>query len=232
MKGNVIGFDPDTNTGAISGHDGNRYDFITLDWRGPGRPRHGDLVDFQAVDQRATDIFLVEAAYAAPGFGEFYFSAKGRISRSQYWLRFMLPYFAISFGLQLIAEATEEKSLAHGAIGLILFAFSIVALWPSLAILIKRMHDRNRSGWLCLLLYGPLIVFMVLLTIWIATSAAAIAAMVAAGSLAAAPLIGVLGIVVVMSGLVCGAIGLWFFIEFGCLRGTIGSNRYGPDPVR
>jgi uncharacterized membrane protein len=25
MRGNVIGFDPDANAGAISGHDGNRY---------------------------------------------------------------------------------------------------------------------------------------------------------------------------------------------------------------
>lgn len=24
---------------------------------------------------------------------------------------------------------------------------------------------------------------------------------------------------------------LWWFIEFGCLRGTIGPNRFGPDPV-
>lgn len=24
---------------------------------------------------------------------------------------------------------------------------------------------------------------------------------------------------------------VWFFIEFGCMRGTIGVNRYGPDPV-
>ena len=29
MKGNVIGFDSDTNTGAISGHEGNRYVYAT-----------------------------------------------------------------------------------------------------------------------------------------------------------------------------------------------------------
>src|SRR5580693_1356522 len=95
MKGNVIGFDPDTNTGAISGHDGNRYDFVTLDWRGTGHPRRGDLVDFQAIEQRATEIYLIEPAYAPPGLAAFYFSPYGRISRSQYWQRFMLPYIAI-----------------------------------------------------------------------------------------------------------------------------------------
>jgi uncharacterized membrane protein YhaH (DUF805 family) len=26
-------------------------------------------------------------------------------------------------------------------------------------------------------------------------------------------------------------VAIWFLVEFGCLRGTIGANRYGPDPV-
>ena len=68
MKGNVLGFDPDTNTGAISGYDGQRYDFVTAEWRGAGRPRRGDVVDFQAIDQRATEIYLVERDLCAAGF--------------------------------------------------------------------------------------------------------------------------------------------------------------------
>ena len=24
---------------------------------------------------------------------------------------------------------------------------------------------------------------------------------------------------------------VWAFVELGCLRGTVGSNRYGPDPL-
>src|SRR5260370_13769275 len=57
MKGNVIGFDPDSNAGAISGHDGNRYDFVRLDWRGSARPSRGAVVDFVADGQRATQIY-------------------------------------------------------------------------------------------------------------------------------------------------------------------------------
>ena len=26
-------------------------------------------------------------------------------------------------------------------------------------------------------------------------------------------------------------VGLWFFVELGCLRGTVGPNQYGPDPL-
>jgi uncharacterized membrane protein YhaH (DUF805 family) len=27
------------------------------------------------------------------------------------------------------------------------------------------------------------------------------------------------------------AVAVWFFVELGCLRGTIGDNQYGPDPL-
>ena len=63
MKGNVLGFDPLTNTGAISGHDGQRYEFVTLDWHGPGRPGRGETVDFVADGPRATQIYPLRERY-------------------------------------------------------------------------------------------------------------------------------------------------------------------------
>src|SRR5579862_5866741 len=63
MKGDVIGFDPDTNAGAISGHDGRRYDFVTLEWRSGGRPVRGAVVDFVADGERATQIYPTIARY-------------------------------------------------------------------------------------------------------------------------------------------------------------------------
>jgi uncharacterized membrane protein len=57
MKGNVLGFDPDSNTGAISGHDGQRYDFVRLEWRGRGAPGRGETVDFVPDGTRATQIY-------------------------------------------------------------------------------------------------------------------------------------------------------------------------------
>jgi uncharacterized membrane protein len=57
MKGNVLGFDLETNTGAISGHDGQRYDFVRLDWRGAGLLVRGLTVDFVAECGRATQIY-------------------------------------------------------------------------------------------------------------------------------------------------------------------------------
>src|SRR5882672_10331368 len=73
MKGNIIGFDPEANTGAITGHDGKRYEFATLDWHGGHPPRHGDVVDFAPDGSRAAQIYPIEPEYVQPGFLMFYF---------------------------------------------------------------------------------------------------------------------------------------------------------------
>jgi uncharacterized membrane protein YhaH (DUF805 family) len=231
MQGNVIGFDPDTNTGAISGHDGNRYDFATIDWRGRGQPRHGDVVDFQPDRQHATQIYLLEPEYVAPSFGRFYFSAAGRISRAQYWLRFIVPYFAITMVLQIIAAISGIGSVINTTISVILLIFSLIAIWPSFAVLIKRMHDRNKSGWYILFIIIPAVIFAFLLFAWIGALIIAAAAGEDVTTAAGASL-GIFGVLVIIFGMVVLGLDIWFFVEFGCLRGTIGANRFGPDPVR
>jgi uncharacterized membrane protein YhaH (DUF805 family) len=221
MKGNVIGFDPDTNTGALSGYDGLRYDFATRDWHGRNQPRHGDVVDFQIGEaQRAQDIYVIEPEYVPPSFGGFYFSAKGRVSRSQYWLKFILPLFVIGLILGILKAINGETGTNKGPFSTLTFLFQLFTLWPGIAILVKRIHDRDKSGWLAWLLYGPLIVALIFTII-------AIVAFAYSDNAVWAP-----GIVAGLAWLVAVVVGIWFFIEFGCLRGSIGSNRFGPDPVR
>ena len=63
MKGNVLGFDPDANSGAISGHDGQRYDFVRLEWRGSAMPVRGAVVDFVVDGNRAIQIYPLVAQF-------------------------------------------------------------------------------------------------------------------------------------------------------------------------
>jgi uncharacterized membrane protein YhaH (DUF805 family) len=223
MKGNVIGFDPDTNTGAISGHDGRRYDFATADWHSSRRPRRGDLVDFAPDNQRATQIYAMEAEYVAPSFGAFYFSPAGRISRSQFWLRFFLPWFIISIILNIIARGTGEAG------NIILNIWLLVALWPSIAVFIKRIHDRNKSGALVWALIGPEILAIIFSFI----SGIAVASALNAGQTPEQAVQGAATVLMItlILWIITGIVGIWFFIEFGCMRGTIGPNQYGSDPV-
>ncbi len=45
-----------------------------------------------------------------PSFGPFYFSARGRIPRSQYWLKFFLPVFVVSLVLAAITVTSGGSS--------------------------------------------------------------------------------------------------------------------------
>ncbi len=211
MKGNVIGFDPDTNTGAISGHDGKRYEFATADWHSHDKkPAHGDLVDFAPEGERATQIYLLEPEYVAASFGQFLFSLNGRISRSQFWLKWFLPVIAVYVGLGLVMGAAfgGGSFRAAGAVFVLMLILDLVLLWPNIAVMVKRIHDRNKSGWIVLAFYVPLFL-----------------------SIVARMSIGIGHPVAVFFNLIVLAVGIWFLIDFGFMRGTIGENRYGPDPV-
>ena len=61
MRGTIIGFDADTNTGAISGEDGGRYDFVRLEWRGGRQPSRGTVVDFVPEGMQARQVYAVNA---------------------------------------------------------------------------------------------------------------------------------------------------------------------------
>lgn len=98
----------------------------------------------------------------------FLFSFEGRSSRESYWL-----FIAASFGLSIVmlfAVGTPTETQA--------MIFWLILLWPVLAVIVKRYHDRNKSGLWCLV--------HILI-----------------------PPIGI--------------------IECGFLRGTSGTNRFGPD---
>ena len=147
------------------------------------------------------------------GFVWFYLSPAGRVSRSQFWLKFVLPVGGIEAVLNLLA------SLDADVLPYLLNIFQLIVLWPGIAVLVKRVHDRDRSGWLAWALYGPLILTAIVITM---TVTAADADGDAPDPLAIAA--GILALIDL-------GVGLWFMVEFGCRRGTLGPNRYGPDPL-
>jgi len=177
MKGTLLGFDPSIDTGAIAGHDGHRYNFTGQDWRSSGAPCAGEDVDFDIKAGQATAVYRLRLARAEFRWSNFLLSFNGRACRSQYWLFYVLPSLIIG-----VVVAFLDAAIASGS-GTLSSLYALIALWPSLAVGVKRCHDRDMSGWWLLLLLIPLV----------------------------------------------GAI--WGFIVLGCLRGTVGDNRFGPDPT-
>jgi uncharacterized membrane protein YhaH (DUF805 family) len=140
-------------------------------------------------------------------WGHLFFTFSGRINRAKYWLA-VLIYFAIYVVLAVLGYVTDDNAIFQAINGML----NIVIFISSLAVGVKRLHDRNKSGWYLVLFY---IVPGILVTAGIVVGTVMEDSIVIASIL----------------GLAAFAIGVWAFVELGCLRGTIGANQYGPDPL-
>jgi len=145
--------------------------------------------------------------------GTLLFGFNGRINRAKYWLATLI-YFVVSVIVVGVEFGLGEESIAGPALRTIV---DIGIAISGIAVGIKRLHDRDKSGLWLLFFYvvpGVLITLAILLGIFgIAGESSA--------NLAVAALLG----------LAAFAIAVWMFVELGCLRGTVGPNRYGPDPL-
>ena len=138
------------------------------------------------------------------------FSYQGRINRAKFWLAVLVFVVAgiVAAILGAISGSDALGQLLTGVVNLVCFVSGIF-------VAIKRLHDRDRSGWWLLLFYIAPSVLLTIGIIW------AIAAIVGNSS-------GSTGFLISLAGF---AIGVWGFVELGCLRGTVGPNQYGPDPL-
>jgi uncharacterized membrane protein YhaH (DUF805 family) len=84
--------------------------------------------------------------------------------------------------LTVLIDIAAGTYNASEGIGVVSGLFVLLALYTSIAVAVKRCHDRDRSGWFLLVGIIPLI-------------------------------------------------NLWVLVELGFMRGTVGSNRYGSDPL-
>jgi uncharacterized membrane protein YhaH (DUF805 family) len=146
------------------------------------------------------------------------FSFEGRINRAKFWLAPLIWFAAIYSSMTIFTWVILGILLATGnhshfvSSETMLPAFYLAPLlvifvWLFAATVIKRLHDRAKSGWwLALFLIMPSLLGK--LSDWLDY-----------GPLAA--LVSVLDI----------GLCVWCFVELFCLRGTAGPNRFGPDPL-
>ena len=151
------------------------------------------------------------------------FGLSGRITRLQYWrfallsIGFVLAGALVAMPYVLIEHPNaSDPSKPVSAIAIATFAGEGVVvlafLFANLAILAKRLHDRNKSvWWLLLFLAAPPVLGQI--------------AEELPSRFAAPPWVAPVVLLLAV------AANLWGFVEIGLLRGTQGENRYGPDPL-
>jgi uncharacterized membrane protein YhaH (DUF805 family) len=139
-------------------------------------------------------------------------SPEGRIGRAPFWIGWLITLsveVAARLALGVPFAPTPSDSLS---VRILSFLIDLALLYPGAMIMVKRLHDRNRSGQLIGWLFVPYTVLML------------------------TNLLGMSGdpdhMGVVESILLAGIaiIALAFMVDLGFRRGTPGDNQFGPDP--
>jgi uncharacterized membrane protein YhaH (DUF805 family) len=175
------------------------------------------------------------AAPQGRGFLATLFTIDGRMSRKPYWLigvALLLFVIVVTAALTAIGVATFDVALVEGLAA----AFELIILVPTSAIMVKRFHDRDKSGWLVLLLIVPTLVSIFGDMLGVTGRPEPLPDIPATATLFEAWLQVMQARAVNRTfefalGLWMLAVMLWFFVELGFFRGTRGPNRFGPDPV-
>jgi uncharacterized membrane protein YhaH (DUF805 family) len=139
---------------------------------------------------------------------------EGRISRAAFWIGWLIILFVeaaarLALGIPFAPTPSDTFSVR-----VLSFLIDLVLLYPWVIVMVKRLHDRNRSGQLTGWLIVPYSVLMV------------------------TNLLGMSGdpdhLGVVESILLIGTaiIALAFMVDLGFRRGTVGDNQYGPDTLK
>lgn len=144
-----------------------------------------------------------------------FLALEGRIPRLSFWIGVALLIGAELIVLSLCGmwswdAATNPAPLWFRGLQ---FVASLLVAYPLYAVLLKRLHDRNSPGTLAVVTIGLMLVSDFVNIIWpmeIPND------LTAAGYIFNVPL---LLLIVAMA------------IELGLRRGTVGPNRFGPDPL-
>lgn len=147
-------------------------------------------------------------------FSDLYFSPRGRIPRSTWWIGvigLVVWNVVVFFILWTVLGPKLYLTFVGRLFG---FAFNVLNIYLAYNVAVKRFNDRERA----------------------VVNAQAVAAFW--GFKSVTDLFRITGDpwaqnwmdkLFLLGGT---AIGLWYFIELGCMRGTVGPNAHGEDPVR
>ena len=136
-----------------------------------------------------------------------YLGLDGRLDREAFWIWGFVPWILVAWFFTLLIRSVfgEETQIVGIGLSLLSLVFAPV--------IVKRLHDRNRTGWLVLLCCLPVVY-------------AVAVPMLATGDIRR-------DYVLFARSLLLNGLWAWVVIyECAISRGTAGPNKYGPVPLR
>src|SRR5262245_35947681 len=133
-------------------------------------------------------------------------SFEGRISRQPFWIAWAV-LIAVDIALYFVTQRLNDDRIDAVA--------DLVMLYPQFAVSAKRGHDRNTPAWVVGAFFALLAIFdLLVLGGWMSPATLERQTPLATGILIP---IAIFALVLI--------------IDLGFRRGTVGPNRYGPDPL-
>lgn len=103
---------------------------------------------------------------ALKAFWSNYSNFKSRARRSEYWfiqLFLVITNVAVAAIDLALMNGDVDRFIANGGGGIVGLIWILATIVPAIAVLIRRLHDTNRSGWWALIGLVPLVGAIVLL---------------------------------------------------------------------
>jgi uncharacterized membrane protein YhaH (DUF805 family) len=154
-------------------------------------------------------------------WGEIFFGFHGRINRRTYWFASILVALAgllfnallayLATGNPIAAEVWQRPAEKSGLWVPVWLAYFLFIAWPSSALAVKRLHDRDRPSWLWYVYFAATIV----LSLIPLRSTAQVEISPTANAVTTTLMI----------------FALYIMFELGVLRGTPERNAFGEDPM-
>lgn len=181
-------------------------------------------------------------------WGHYLFGFSGRINRAKIWLFILLTILAQAVFFALLGPlmgfsvmgfwhahnnpvAAIFGGLSNASAGLLTIGFYVAVFIAGIAVTVKRLHDRNKSAWWLIVFYVlPWFLNMRALTTYrydfhgngpFTNIAMRMGPEISTNMGLPGGLLSALAFVLTV----------WAFVELYVLRGTIGDNRFGPDPL-
>jgi uncharacterized membrane protein YhaH (DUF805 family) len=97
---------------------------------------------------------------ALRAFWSNYRNFRGRARRSEYWF---IQLFLVATNLAAavidlaLMDGDVDRFIANGGGGIVGLIWILATIIPALAVLVRRLHDTNRSGWWALIGLIPIV---------------------------------------------------------------------------
>ena len=185
MKGTILSYSTQNQTGEILSEEQLQYTFSITDWFETAQPTVGTTVNFEL---DANGLVTKITAITQPVFTNVsntplqkqqhneednynmfnwfvkclknYANFKDRARRKEYW------FFTLVYILATIICAIIDGILWSYPILTILFLFAMII--PNYSVLARRLHDINKSGWAMFISMIPIVGGIILL-VWLCT---------------------------------------------------------------